>query len=113
MHSRCPVTTSNGLSVAGTRGTRLCATVTRWWVHCVIDPARLLALLWQNGCGDHERPETEFLAKQHLLPSLANDQADDVVYEQAMQVPVGLRPELLARTLKLFHDTSWENAQYI
>ena len=32
MQSRYPVTTSNGLSAAGTRGTRLWATVTRWWV---------------------------------------------------------------------------------
>ena len=40
IHSRCPVTTSNGLSAAGTRGNRLWATVTRWWVHRVVDPAR-------------------------------------------------------------------------
>ena len=68
----------------------------------------LLALLQQeqNGCGDDERPETGFLVKQHLLPSLADDQTDDALYEQAMQVPGGLRPELLARTLKLFHGTS-------
>ena len=39
MHSRCPVTTRNGQSAAGTRGTRLWATVTRWWVHRVVHPA--------------------------------------------------------------------------
>jgi len=35
----------------------------------------LLALLQQeqNGCGEDERPETGFLVKQHLLPSLADD----------------------------------------
>jgi len=39
MYSWCPVTTNNRLSSAGTRGTRLWATVTRWCVcHRVVDP---------------------------------------------------------------------------
>ena len=58
-HSRCPVTTSNGLRAAGSRGTRLWAIGTRWWVHRVVDHAR------RKGCVGYieENPRRRLLPR--------------------------------------------------